>query len=251
MKNLTVYIADADVSFAKEMILRINAQKGMQIIGHARTGSVALNDLWQLAPDVLLLDLQLPGIDGVSLLKSCKRFRRPPVCIVCTRFYSGYFMEQASACGADCFLLKPVEPDRLIQLIVDCCKSVRGDAGNAISANDSYQREGKHVEELLRTMGFPAKLCGSLYLLEATLLLREHPLLIRNLNGALYAQLASRLNATPARIERSIRNAISIAYERGNLKARFAVRPTCREVLNCLFHDLNTFVQEKQSTSGD
>ena len=59
MKNLTVYIADADVSFAKEMILRINAQKGMQIIGHARTGSVALNDLWQLAPDVLLLDLQL------------------------------------------------------------------------------------------------------------------------------------------------------------------------------------------------
>ena len=237
MNKLRLVIADADPAHVRQVRHALSGRSAIEIVGIAASGAIALEMLNACQPDVLLADVQLPELDGFSLLRASHRLRRPPVAILCSRFYSDLVVEHASRCGAAYFLYKPFDLDRLAPIIEECYRRNRGDLDESAAAGEV--RDIARVRALLQDMGIPARLSGAMYIIEAVMRQRGNRLLLRNLNSGLYEELSSRLGSSPARIERAIRNAISVGYERGTLPSFFPTRPSNKALLEYIVRRLD------------
>lgn len=237
MKKCRFYIADMDAQFIVRVRRGISCCAGIEIVGSTGNGRTALSEILRLEPDVIMTELSLPGLDGITLLHELRRLRRPPAVIVCTRFYSEASMQCACRYGAAFFLCKPVETSTLPELILECgrsipeaCRSIE----NADRDNDRERFRGAIIHALLKEIGMPARLDGAAYFLEAVVHCHDDALLFKNLSKGLYDRIAKRMDTAASRVERSMRTAIAIAYERGSLSRRFPHRPSNREFLEYL-----------------
>lgn len=237
MKRLRLYIADAD-TFHTAQVRKTLARCGQyEIIGASEDGCAALKQISTVMTDLVLLDLQLPGMDGLSLLKALRALRHPPVCIVCTRFYSDITVSCAMKNGATFVLYKPIVYATLPDILMECHRMSRPQIRSFTEAllNPSDTGDGlSQLRHRITSLGIPAKLIGCQYIMEAVRLLWDRPALIKNLSKGLYAEIANRLESTSSCVERSIRHAVSIGYQRGALQRRFPVKPSNKVFLEYL-----------------
>lgn len=229
---IRLYIADLDAQFIRSVRKAVVRGRSIEVAGDADNGRKALDDVRRLQPDVLLTDIQLPELDGIALLQETRRLRKPPAVVVCTRFYPAACMDWCFRYGAAYFLCKPIDFNRLPELIADCAAQPEGAVEH--TAEDV---SAENVRKLLTDMGISPKLNGCAYLVESVLRARENDLLLRNLSHGLYAELACRMGTTIPRVERSLRNAIGVAYERGSLSQRFSRKPTNRQFIEFLLRE--------------
>ena len=242
MNKCRLYIADMDDSFVARIRRLIASSPGIEIAGNAGNGKVALQEIIRLSPDVVLSDIPLPELDGITLLMETQRLRLPPAVIICTRFYSEASMQCACRYGAAFFLCKPIELLTLPELIIACSRSRQTSdpiADNRLKDNQGQQSRANAARAFLKDIGMPAKLDGSAYFIEAAVHCHDNELLMRNLSRGLYLNLAQRMDSTVSRIERSMRNAIDMAFQRGNLREHFTRKPTNREFLEYLMRTVN------------
>ncbi len=229
-----LYIADTDPAFIAQAKRALARGHSVEVIGTSRNGRQALRDLLRLRPDALLTDIPLPELDGIALLREARRLNQSPSVIVCTRFYSPESMEWAYQYGASFFLCKPVDFDRLSELVVQCARRSEARDTGAGAMDEAAQPSPEALRRLLGELGIPPRLDAAIYLTEAVRSLWENELLLKNLSRGLYTQLAQRLDTTAQRVERSLRNGIAVGYERGALKRVFPRRPTNREFIEYL-----------------
>ena len=237
MKKCRFYIADMDVQFVSRVRGTISRCPGIEVVGSTGNGRTALTESLRLKPDVVMTDIPLPELDGITLLHEFQRFSRAPAVIVCTRFYSDASMQCACRYGASFYMCKPIEISILPELILECGRSRQDpilDVEKQAAENETERIRGSIVHNLLKELGMSARLDGAAYFLEAVVHCHGDALLMRNLSKGLYAQLAQRMDTTVPRIERSMRSAIAIAYERGSLSRHFTHRPTNRELIEYL-----------------
>ena len=242
MKQCRFYIADIDEQFTHRIRAVIAKCPGIEIVGSATNGRTALSEVLRLKPDVVMTDIPLPELDGISLLHEFRRFSPAPSVIVCTRFYSDASMQCASRNGATFFLCKPIEISTLPELILECGRNRQEpiiDSDKQRLENDAERLRGATVHRMLKELGMSARLDGAAYFIEAAVHCYGDALLLRNLSKGLYAQLAQRMDTTVSRIERSMRSAIAIAYDRGTLSQHFSHRPTNREFIEYLMYTVD------------
>ncbi len=246
MKKCRLYIADIDVQFIAGIRRVVTRCQGIEIVGSSGNGQTALRDCLRLKPDVVISDIPLPELDGISLLHEFQRFSHAPAMIICTHFYSDASMKCARRYGASFFLCKPIEMAMLPELIQECSRSNRQSAleikENDLE-NDAERSRGAIVHKLLKDWGMSARLDGVAYFIEAAVHCHNDALLLKNLSKGLYAQLAQRMDTSVSRIERSMRSAIAIAYDRGSLSQCFDHRPSNREFIEYL---MNTVDQKER-----
>lgn len=231
-----VFIADIDPLFIRNVRRAFSCCRGAQIVGESGSGRQALAMIQRLRPDVVLADIQLPELDGIALLREVRRLKRPPAVVICTRFYSSASMEWAYRYGASYFLCKPVDYARLPELMCDCAASPMPEPEDD-GQEEARARRAAGVRALLMDFGISPRLNGSAYLVESVLRAGEDELLLRNLSRGLYAELARAMDSTVSRVERSLRSAIDIAYERGSLRSRFAARPSNKQFIEYLLRE--------------
>ena len=247
MRKCRFYIADMDEQFTRKIRAVIARCSGIEVVGNAANGRTALTEVLRLKPDVVMTEIPLPELDGISLLREFRRFSPAPSVIVCTRFYSDASLQCTSRNGAAFFLCKPIETATLPELILECGRSRQEpifDSDNQRLENDAELLRGAIVHKLLKELGMSARLDGAAYFVETAVHCHGDALLFRNLSKGLYAQLAQRMDTTVSRIERSMRSAIAIAYDRGTLSQHFSHRPTNREFIEYLMHT----VEQSQRT---
>ena len=237
MKKCRFYIADMDEQFVSRVRCAVDRCAAIEFVGNTGNGRNALTEVLRLKPDVVMTDIPLPELDGITLLHELRRIRSAPAVIVCTRFYSDANMQCACRYGAAFFLCKPIELSALPGLILECGRSRPEpvvDVARQDSESEAERLRGAIVHHLLKELGMSARLDGAAYFLEAAVHCHGDALLLKNLSRGLYAQLARRMDTTVARVERSMRSAIAIAYERGALRQHFPHRPTNREFIEYL-----------------
>lgn len=251
MKKCRFYIADMDAHFVSA-VRKIMAQSpSIEMVGNTGNGRVALTESLRLKPDVVMTDIPLPDLDGISLLHELQRLRRAPAVIVCTRFYSDAIIECACRYRAAFLLCKPIEISALPELVMECGRS-RADTmitvEKTMTENEAERFRGAVVHQMLTDFGMSARLDGAAYFLEAVVYCYGDVLLMKNLSKGLYAQLAQRMDTTVSRVERSMRSAIAIAYERGSLSRHFPHRPTNREFLEYLMNAVEQAENNRNNT---
>ena len=237
MKKCRLYIADMDAQFVLKARRVISRCAGIEIVGSSGNGRTALSEAIRLKPDVVMTDIPLPELDGISLLHELNRFKYPPAVIVCTSFYSEASMQCACRHGAAFFLCKPIEIASLPELVLQCGQCNPTPSFRMEDAQRESEEErcrGAIVHNLLKELGMSARLDGTAYFIEAAVYCYRDTLLLKNLSKGLYAHLAQRMDTSIARIERSMRSAIAIAYDRGTLNRHFSHRPTNREFIEFL-----------------
>lgn len=173
---------------------------GQFVVQTAKDGVEAWQLLQNFLPDILVLDVMLPGTDGITLLHRCADRNIRPCVLVTTRISSEYLMNALMGLGVSYILLKPCQIDTVAERIREL-----GDLSPLPSA---FPRES--MDEILLRLGFSRKLSGTRYLHHAIRLFAKDPQ--QMLTKELYAAVGQQFHASSSQVERSIRNAIAAAW---------------------------------------
>lgn len=236
---ISLFVSDTDSTHIESVLNLARRCPDIRVAGTCGNGMHTLRQLSVTPVDVLVTDLQLPGMDGITLLRELRKEKRSPATIVCTRFYSTAMVSRTSHFGAAYCLYKPLDYDRLPDVIrgchVDHMESLSHREKRNVNAGNA---QIEVIQAMLSELGIPARLSGNLYLTLALSAAMRDPSLVRNLSKGLYAEVAARTHSTPARLERALRNAIAAACERGNLAKVMGHCPSNREFLLYLMEQL-------------
>lgn len=241
MEKIKLLIVDQDNQFSDQARRFLENYPDIELIGIDHNGHDALRNIRALHPDTVLFNLVLPGVDGIALLRKVNEMISPPTMICCTRFYSDVALEALRDYGAAYVMFKPVELQALHPAILSCTRlhqKVKQINRAADSQEAGDQISSSRIRNYIVSLGIPSKLIGCTYLTEAVRLARTDISLTRNLSKGLYLEISRSMNSSPTRIERCIRNAISVAYQSGSLESKMPACPSNKEFINYL---LRTF----------
>ncbi len=234
MESIRVVIADDNREFAELLREYINDQEDMDVVAVAHHGQDALQFVEQFEPDVLILDIIMPVLDGIGVLERMVSLDHHPKTIMLTAFGQDVITRKALDLGALYYVLKPFDLDVLIGRIRDVASSYPfADTTNSIRHQGTIATlpvttqspsvlavRGKQAQQKITTfiheIGIPAHIKGYQYLREAIILVYEDVELLGSITKTLYPEIATKFQTTPSRVERAIRHAIEVAWSRGN-----------------------------------
>jgi two-component system response regulator (stage 0 sporulation protein A) len=208
----SVIIADASEEYRMMLKKTMENAGDFQVIGDTGSGAEALRLVQQLHPQLLIMDLVLPELDGFGLLKHLQSMgERAPKTIVVSAFCLQRTVSQSVKMGVWYFLSKPCSEESLLELMRQAVQPQQetGDFSPAL--------EGQ-VTAIIHEIGVPAHIKGYQYLREAIVIAVQDMEVINAVTKVLYPEVASRFSTTPSRVERAIRHAIEVAWDRGDLE---------------------------------
>ena len=211
----TVLIADSAEDFCTALTAALQRGSGFQVVGTAGDGEQAIRMITDRKPDILVLDLMLPKKDGIGVLKAISAMERKPITLATSGFVTDYVASAAANLGARYLMLKPCDTTALVERL----EEFRG--GESLR-NPQLRRPDKNGIETLVTgiiheIGVPAHIKGYQYLREAIIIAVNDMDVINAITKVLYPQVAKTFQTTPSRVERAIRHAIEVAWDRGDL----------------------------------
>ena len=216
-----VLIADNNIELCRILEEFLNRQQDMDVIGLAYNGEQALEKIQEFLPDVVILDLTMPQLDGIGVMERLQTMdleHRPKI-IILTAFAKDDMVRLLTHMGADYFVVKPFD----LEVLVDRIRQFAPNSDLAMKEERSayYATQGSQPEilitELLHHMGVPPHFKGYTYLREAVLMVcRNRRLMGGGLSKELYPRLAEKYSTTVGGVEAAIRNAINSAWRKGN-----------------------------------
>ena len=207
----TVLLADANEEFRALVRKIIDETEEFTVVGSVGDGAEALRLARQEAPDLLLMDVLLPGLDGFGVLKQLRELEKPPKVILISAFCSDSVVSEAVELGANYFMFKPVEENALLD-------RMRALFGRDLPEERHPVELKNLVTSVIHEIGVPAHIKGYQYLREAIMIAVDDMDVINAVTKVLYPEVAKRFGTTPSRVERASRHAIEVAWDRGDLE---------------------------------
>ncbi len=211
MENVkTVIIADNSEDFCAAISAALQRSEGFQVVGTANDGETAIRLVNERRPDALVLDLMLPKQDGLSVLKAIHTMEKCPAVFATSGFITDYVASAAASLGVRYLMLKPCDPTTVVERMGE----LRQVKPAPRSSNTSIEAM---VTGIIHEIGVPAHIKGYQYLREAIIIAVGDMDVINAITKVLYPQVAKTFQTTPSRVERAIRHAIEVAWDRGDL----------------------------------
>ena len=211
----TVFIADSAADFCTGLVAALQRSDGFQVVGTANAGEQAIRQILDRKPDVLVLDLMLSKQDGISVLKAISGMERRPVTLATSAFITEYVSTSAANLGVRYLMLKPCDMTALVERL----EEIRG--GESLRMSVPRRPDKNSIEamvtSIIHEIGVPAHIKGYQYLREAIIIAVNDMDVINAITKVLYPQVAKTFGTTPSRVERAIRHAIEVAWDRGDL----------------------------------
>ncbi len=229
-ERIKILIADDNKDFCDILYEYLSKQDDLEIVGVAKDGIEAIEVLSQTKPDVVILDIIMPHLDGLGVLEKMHLLNIPkiPKVIILSAVGQDRITQKAINLGADYYVVKPFDFEvfikRIRQLMGNVDTSIerrRSLKEYSISSLDSIQKKNTSVEaeitSIIHEIGVPAHIKGYLYLREAIGMVVENIEYLSAVTKELYPSIAEKFNTTPSRVERAIRHAIEVAWSRGKI----------------------------------
>lgn len=226
MQKIKLLIVDDEEDCLQSLKNGFNNDLDIEVIATAKDGLDAIAKIETLKPDAVALDIIMPNLDGFGTLSNIDFDKLPkrPVFIMTSELKGEAFVTKSMELGADYYMLKPVSPQALKQRILDCTKvrftpaPLREDK----SIKMTYQRSRHSLDEKLAnifiSVGIPAHIKGYQFLREAIKMAIDKPDVINSITKKLYPGIAQNFSTSPSKVERAIRHAIEVAWNRGKIE---------------------------------
>ena len=211
----TVIIADNTEEFCSSLVTALQRSEGFRVVGTANDGEQAVRMILEKQPRILVLDLMLAKKDGLSVLKSISTMENRPAVLATSGFITDYVASAAAGLGVQYLMLKPCDMTALVERL----EELRG--GQNVRTLPPAQNGKPNIEamvtSIIHEIGVPAHIKGYQYLREAIIIAVNDMDVINAITKVLYPQVAKAFQTTPSRVERAIRHAIEVAWDRGDL----------------------------------
>ncbi|WP_027627785.1 sporulation transcription factor Spo0A [Ruminiclostridium cellobioparum] len=239
-KKINVLIADDNREFGDILCEYLSNQSDIEVVGLARDGFEAVDLILQNTPDIAILDIIMPHLDGLGVLEkiASSNMDKRPLFIVLSAVGQDKITQRALALGAEYYIVKPFDMDVLVNRIRQLkdstyVPSVSTSMSSSISVhkNETFtEKKPVHIPNTSRSLevevtnimheiGVPAHIKGYQYLRDAIMMVVKDLDVINSITKLLYPSIAKEYNTTPSRVERAIRHAIEVAWSRGQVEA--------------------------------
>ena len=213
--RIRVLIADGSEDFSEHLRDHLQSN-GYDVVGMASDGVRTVELLEQLQPDILILDLVLSKLDGMGVLKTVSSMQHKPAILATGILLTDYISTRLGSFGVQYFMLKPYSFSSLTERLGEIRESVTAKSAQTVL------RGGVNIEamvtSIIHEIGVPAHIKGYQYLREAIMIAVDDMDVINAITKVLYPQVAKTFATTPSRVERAIRHAIEVAWDRGDLE---------------------------------
>lgn len=231
--KITVLIADDNKDFAMTLLGYLEKEQDLEVVGVAKDGQEASELISITKPDIAILDVIMPHLDGLGVLEKINesQMEKKPICIMLSAVGQEKITQKAIDLGAQYYIIKPFEIDVLVKRIREI-KTFQP-TGNKVSFINKeirapyieIQQDKKNgtdnlealVTNIIHEVGVPAHIKGYQYLREAIMMVVNDIDVINQITKQLYPEIASKYHTTPSRVERAIRHAIEVAWARGQI----------------------------------
>ena len=230
-EKIRILVADDNKEFGDTLVSYLEKEENFEVVGIARDGNQAVDEITMMKPDIVLLDIIMPHLDGLGVLEKLNEsnMENKPMCIILSAVGQDKITQKAINLGAQYYIVKPFD----IQILVKRIKELKyyqpsQYKNNFISREiktqyiDISPEEKKNEENLealvtniIHEVGVPAHIKGYQYLREAIIMVVNNIEVINQITKQLYPDIAKKYGTTPSRVERAIRHAIEVAWGRG------------------------------------
>lgn len=215
MKNaITLIMADEDKSVIDAFVKKIPNEK-FNMIATTSNGAELINLIRESKPDVVITDLILPELDGFAVMEKLKDENINTNIIVHTGLSLNGFVNKAINLGAKYYAIKPFNPQILLERIEEIV-SVDTPSNQILSSSMGKMEE--KITNIFITVGIPAHIKGYQFLREAIKLAIANPEIINSITKRLYPTIAQKYSTSASKVERAIRHAIEVAWNRGKIE---------------------------------
>ena len=230
-EKIKVLVSDDNQDFAKTLVNYLSKDEDLEVVGMARDGQEAYDKILQTKPDVALLDIIMPHVDGLGVLEKLNSadVEKKPMCIILSAVGQDKITQRAIELGAQYYIVKPFDISILIKRIKELKyyqplqnkSSIIGREikSQYIDISPANKRSEENIEALvtnvIHEIGVPAHIKGYQYLREAIIMVVSNIDMINQITKQLYPEIAEKYHTTPSRVERAIRHAIEVAWGRG------------------------------------
>lgn len=221
-----VLIVDDNPEVREQLTRTVSTMEELTLVGSATNGMMALDLIARYKPDIVLLDIIMPQLDGFGVLEYLAEQESMPDVIIISALSQESFVVRALDLGAKYYIAKPFSSDTLKNRIRDLIipqkqeqlVKVRTDSGmGSILSADGKSLDEK-ISTIFITIGIPAHIKGFHFLREAIKMVVNNPDVINRITKELYPGIAKRYNTSASKVERAIRHAIEVAWTRGKIE---------------------------------
>ncbi len=218
-KKLKVLIADDSTEFGQSCA---NALKGygMEVVSCEKDGQAVVKMSKECKPDIVLADVFMPNLDILGVLRELKQAdgNKMPMVMAMSGFDNPRLEKETLSAGASYYFLKPFDMHTLAERIIQL-SNWRNDTSPVISKDNVVTDSDLEllITEIIHQIGVPAHIKGYHYLREAIILSVKNTDVINSVTKLLYPTVAKKHKTTSSRVERAIRHAIEVAWDRGDV----------------------------------
>lgn len=230
-----VLIANENAEESQRILEKLSTNENLFDVKIANDGKTAIELLKNDNFDLLIVDLVLPEIDGFEVIENAKEINRKINVIIISALSSDIFVRKATNLGVSYFMLKPISLDVLLKRINDVLNQIETVEDNSFSNKEIEEK----ITNIFITVGIPAHIKGYQFLREAIKLSMGNPEIINSITKKLYPTIAEKFDTSASKVERAIRHAIEVAWNRGKI-----------ENINSVF-GLTVYSNNEKPTNGE
>ena len=217
MIKKTVFLLLESDDANKVLAEKFGKQTGFDVVGMATDGIEAITMVNAKKPGFLLTELLLPGDDGTAVISKVKEMGEIKI-IVLSALCSDDAVEKAIKAGADYFMRKPCNVGRLIEIMTDIVEGKIGDRNRRETLSNFHNVSiEEKISKIFINVGIPPHIKGYTFLREGVKMAVEEPSIINHITKKLYPSIGEKYNTTASKVERAIRHAIEVAWNRGRI----------------------------------
>ena len=209
-----ILVADADHELCEKVCSAIEKIPDCNVVGVANDGKTAAELLKTCRADFMIVDMLLPEMDGFAVLRAANAMEKQPTSILTTGFMTDFISYTAANLGVQYFMAKPYSAD----LLCERMQEIMALEGEGKLASKPEINVEAMITSVIHEIGVPAHIKGYQYLREAIMIAVKDMDVINAITKVLYPQVAKTFQTTPSRVERAIRHAIEVAWDRGDLE---------------------------------
>ena len=222
MKAYSVIILESNQAALSQLQNALSESEQFTFIHAGDDGDAGIKEILNAKPDLVIVSMFLKGTDGLGVIRAIKK-KWTDAKIVATGLPSDDIIEQAITAGASYYLVKPFSIATALERINELMKDKQVKISDVPSAKRQPVTADEKISEIFISIGIPPHIKGYAYLREGIKMTIAHPYIINSVTKELYPSIARHFNTTSSKVERAIRHAIEVAWNRGRIDAINAI----------------------------